>query len=108
MQGSHAGFVDDAGIFHIISRVAEHRNHRIKSIWVVVDGKLLVILVGDDGCLRRDNVVNLRKTIKRVSVASGAMAHFVVSPPVKGVERHAHTLLRLLALVHAQGVRYRS
>ena len=70
---THAGFVDDAGIFHIISRVAEHRNHRIKPIWVVVDGKLLVILIGDDGRLRRDNVVNLRKTIKRASVASGAM-----------------------------------
>jgi hypothetical protein len=34
-----------------------------------------------------------------------AHTHFVVSPPVEGVERHAHALLCLLTLIPAHAVK---
>jgi hypothetical protein len=63
---AHAGFVDDAGIFHVIARVAEYSDNRVEAVGVVVYGKLFVVFVGDDGRLGRDDVVNLPKTIKYV------------------------------------------
>ena len=64
MRAANAGFVDDAGIFHVIARVAENRNNRVEAVGVVVNGKLLVVFVGDDWRLGSKNMVNLTNTIR--------------------------------------------
>jgi hypothetical protein len=65
VRAANAGFVDDAGIFHVIARVAQHRNNRIEAVGVVVYSKLFIVFVGDYGRLWGENMVNLKNTIRK-------------------------------------------